>query len=65
MSELKMFIESIHDKISDTYECLAKDINEYAKEKDLYVKSVHYDRLNDAIIANVLFSNIPDEMFVL
>ena len=65
MSELKMFIESMHNTKSETYKYLAKDINEYAKEKDLYIKSVHYDRLDDAIIANVLFSNIPEEIFVL
>ena len=65
MSELKMFIESIHNTKSETYERLAKNINEYAKEKDLYIKSVHYDRLDDAIIANALFSNIPEEIFVL
>ena len=65
MTEVKMFIESIYDEKSEAYKRLAEDINKYAKEKDLYIKSVHYDRLDDAIIANVLFSNIPDEMFIL
>lgn len=65
MTELKTFTERIYNRKSETYECLAKDINEYAKEKDLYIKSVYYDRLDDVIIANVLFSNIPDEMFIL
>ena len=65
MSELKMFIESMCNTKSETYKRLAKDINEYAEEKDLYIKSVYYDRLEDAIIANVLFSNIPEEIFVL
>lgn len=65
MIELKMFKGSIYHAISETYENLDKDINKYAKEKDLYIKSIHYDRLNDVIIANVLFSDIPSEMFVL
>lgn len=61
----KMFIESICYKKSETYARLIKDINKYAKENDLYIKSVYYDRMNDTIIANVLFSNIPEEIFVL
>lgn len=65
MTELKTFTESILNKKSETYERLAEDINKYAEEKDLYIKSVHYDRLGDAIVANVLLSNIPDEIFVL
>jgi hypothetical protein len=65
MTEVKMFKGGIYSAISETYENLDKDINKYAKEKDLYIKSIHYDRLNDVIIANVLFSDIPSEMFVL
>ena len=65
MTELKMFIGSINRTISETYGDLDEDINKYAKEKDLYIKSIHYDRLSDVIIANVLFSDIPSEMFVL
>ena len=65
MTELETFTRNIHNKKSETYERLTEDINKYAKEKDLYIKSIHYDRLDDVIIANVLFSNIPDEIFVL
>ena len=65
MTELKMFIESICRAISETYEELDEDINKYAKEKDLYIKSIHYNRLDDAIIGNVLFSDIPNELFLL
>lgn len=65
MTEVKMFIESIYNEKSEAYKRLVEDINKYAKEKDLYIKSIYYDRLNDVIIANVLFSDIPSEMFVL
>jgi len=65
MTELETFTIRIGDAKSETYKRLAKDINKYSKEKDLYIKSVHYDRLDDTIIANVLFSHIPDEIFVL
>ena len=65
MTELKTFIELVYHTKAETYKRLAKDINKYAEEKDLYIKSVHYDSLDDVIVANVLLSNIPDEIFVL
>ena len=65
MTETKMFIESIYNKKSECYERLNKSINDYADEHNLIIKSIQYDRLDDAIISNVLFSDIPNELFLL
>lgn len=65
MTEVKTFVESIRDSKSDCYSLISANINKYAEENSLYVQSIHYDRLNDAIIANVVFSIIPKEMWLL
>lgn len=65
MTEVKMFWTSSGGTIHDMYEYLNIKINDYANENNLIIKSIHYDRLNGTIIANVLLSDIPSEMFVL
>ena len=65
MTEVKMFYTTSGDTRSDMYEYLDEKINNYAKENNLIIKSIHYDRLSDAIIANVLFTDIPNELFLL
>ena len=65
MTELKTFNESVPDSFHQSYEDINKSINKYAQEKGLYIKTVHYDRFRDKVVANVLFSTIPDELFVL
>lgn len=67
MTEVKTFHEEIgkYERYSDKYKSLNEQINKYTQEKDLYIKSIHYDRLSDVIIANVLFTDIPNELFLL
>ena len=65
MTEVKMFWASIGSATHDRYEYLNREINDYAKENNLIIKSIHYDRLNNVIIANVLFTDIPNELFLL
>ncbi len=65
MTEVKMFWTDSGCTTHDMYEYLNEKINNYVKEKDLYIKSIHYDRFNGVIIANALFSDIPSEIFVL
>ena len=65
MTEVKMFWTSSGGTKHDMYEYLNEKINDYAKENNLIIKSIHYDRLSDTIIANVLFTDIPNELFLL
>lgn len=65
MTELKTFWEYRTDSWSDTYQYINESINKYAKDNNLIVKHFEYERLSDGIIANVLFSEIPSELFVL
>ncbi len=65
MTEVKMFWTSSGGTIHDIYEYLNEKINNYANENNLIIKSIHYDRLNGTIIANVLFTDIPNELFLL
>lgn len=65
MTEVKMFWTDSGSTTHDMYEYLNREINDYANENNLIIKSIHYDRLSGTIIANVLFSDIPSEMFVL
>lgn len=51
-------------KITD-YEDVNKQINDYAKNNDLSIKNIYYDRLSDCVIANVIFSIIPNELWLL
>ena len=46
---------------------LIKKINNDAKEHDLIIKEIYYDRWEHAhsIVANVLFTDIPNELFLL
>ena len=66
MTEVKMFYGH---KVSweDSYEYINEKINNYAKEHDLIIKEIYYDRWQNthSIIANVLFSDIPNELFLL
>ena len=65
MTEVKVFWASSGGTTHDTYKYLNRDINDYAKENNLIIKSIHYDRLVNVIIANVLFTDIPNELFLL
>lgn len=65
MTEVKMFWTCSGGTIQEVYEYLNIEINDYAKENNLIIKSIHYDRLNCTIIANVLFTDIPNELFLL
>ena len=60
MTEVKMFWTSSGGTTHDRYEYLNGEINDYAKENNLIIKSIHYDRLSGIIIANVLFTDIPN-----
>lgn len=65
MTEVKMFWTSSGGTTHDTYKYLNEDINDYANKNNLIIKSIHYDRINSIIIANVLFTDIPNELFLL
>lgn len=65
MTEVKMFWTSSGGTTHDMYKYLNEKINDYAKENNLIIKSIHYDRLSDVIIVNVLFTDIPNELFLL
>lgn len=45
---------------SKDYEDVNEQINEYAKNNDLAIKNIYYDRVSDCVIANVIFSTLPN-----
>ena len=62
---LKTFCGYGSNKKSEMYNEVNEQINKYAKHNNLYIKSVHYERFSDAVVANVLFSEIPNEVWLL
>lgn len=58
MTELKTFVSKGSEYKSEKYADANKQANEYAKTNNLNIESVQYDRLQDVVIANVLFSEI-------
>lgn len=65
MTTVKTFKSKNTSKKSKDYEDVNKRINEYAKNNDLIIKNIHYDRVNDCVIANVIFSTLPNELWLL
>ena len=65
MTTVKTFTSANTSKKSKDYEDVNEQINEYVKNNDLVIKNIHYDRLNDCVIANVIFSTLPNELWLL
>lgn len=65
MTTVKTFTSANTSKKSKDYEDVNEQINEYVKNNDLIIKNIHYDRLTDCVIANVIFSTLPDELWLL
>lgn len=65
MNELKCFMYKLNKRWSETYEKINVDINRYANDNNLIIKDIHYERFDDALIANVLFSTLPNELWLL
>lgn len=65
MTTVKTFKSTNTSAKSKDYEDVNERINEYAKNNDLIIKNIHYDRVNDCVIANVIFSTLPNELWLL
>lgn len=64
MTELKTFYDD-SSTWHETYQNLNDKINEYATNTNSFIKDVKYVEHGNVAIANALFSNIPDELFLL
>ena len=66
MTEVKSFY-SHHAFWKDSYDDINEQINDYVKEHDIFIKEIHYDRFENghSVVANVLFTDIPNELYVL
>ena len=62
MTTVKTFKSENTSSKSKDYEDVNEQINEYAKSNDLIIKNIYYDRVNDCVIANVIFSAFPKEI---
>jgi hypothetical protein len=64
MTELKTFYHN-SNTWHQTYQNLNDEINKYARNNNLFIKNVKYLEKGNVAIANVLFSDIPNELFLL
>ena len=71
MTIVKTFIASYecNQDTSGYYERLNEQINEYAEKNNLYIKNIMYESFERfsrfAILANVIFSTLPNELWLL
>ena len=65
MSELKCFKSIFCHSWSETYGKIDEDINKYVNDNNLIIKDIYYERFDDALVANVLFSTLPNELWLL
>lgn len=65
MTTVKTFKSENTPSKSKDYEDVNEQINEYAKNNDLVIKNIYYDRVSDCVIANVIFSTLPNELWLL
>jgi len=65
-SMVKTFYVRINRNVIESYQELSENINKYAEKNCLYIYDIKYDtQYSDAIIANVIFSDIPKELWLL
>ena len=65
MTTVKTFKSANTSTKTEDYEDVNKQINDYAKNNDLVIKNIYYDRVSDCVIANVIFSKLPNELYLL
>lgn len=64
MTEMKTFYDN-SSTWHETYQRVNDKINEYAKNNNLFIKDVKYIEHSHVLIANALFADISDELFLL
>ena len=65
MCELKSFESDYYSSWADAYAKIDEDVNKYANDNNLSIKDVHYERFRDGLVVNVLFSTLPNELWLL
>ena len=61
MNILKTFLSSHSHSKYEIYVDVNDRVNQYAKETNLNVENVSYERIDNTVIANVLFSEVDTE----
>ena len=65
-SMVKTFYVKITKNVIESYQELNENINKYMEKNCLHIYDIKYDtQYSDAIIANVIFSDIPKELWLL
>ena len=64
MTEIKTFWDN-SSTWHETYQSVNDKVNKYAKNNNLFIEDVKYIEHGDVLIANVLFTDIPNELFLL
>ena len=65
-SMVKTFYVETNRNVIESYQKLSEDINKYTEKNCFYIYDIKYDtQYSDVIIANVIFSDIPKELWLL